>query len=153
MVREIQVEATKSAIARLQVVLSDLSVLYTKVRNFHWNVEGANFKELHEYFEELYTSLAEHIDEVAETIRMRQDTPVASMAQFLELAHLTEVVEKVSQKEMLTTLISDYEHMLQELKNLQNLADKEDDILIDDLSVSLTKEYEKVLWFLRSYNK
>lgn len=153
MKKEIQIQSTKSAVAKLQVILSDLSVLYTKVRNFHWNIEGANFKELHEYFEELYTALAEHIDEVAEAIRMRKDIPVASMAQFLEIAHLSEVVEKVSQKEMLLLLTSDYEHMLKELKGLKELAEKEEDLLIDDLAVSFSKEYEKVLWFLRAYQK
>ncbi len=55
---------------KLQVLLADEQVLYTKTRNYHWNVVGDNFHEMHLFFEGQYGELAEIIDEVAERIRM-----------------------------------------------------------------------------------
>ena len=53
--REVVVEA-------LNGLLSDLFVVYTKARNYHWNVVGERFFSLHAQFENLYNSLADEID-------------------------------------------------------------------------------------------
>ena len=53
----------------LKKVLSDTFVLYFKTHSFHWNVEGPQFKALHEMFEEQYTALWQSTDEIAERIR------------------------------------------------------------------------------------
>ena len=55
---------------KLQVLLADEHILYTKTRNYHWNVVGDNFHEMHLFFEGQYGELAEIIDEIAERIRM-----------------------------------------------------------------------------------
>ena len=39
----------------LNTLLSDQYVLYTKTRNYHWNVTGPQFNDLHKFFEEQYT--------------------------------------------------------------------------------------------------
>ena len=54
----------------LNGTLADLHVLYTKTRNYHWNVVGEHFRDLHKLLEEQYEALAESIDEVAERTRM-----------------------------------------------------------------------------------
>ena len=61
--------ANKPVIEGLKNVLADNYALYLKTQNYHWNVEGPNFKGLHSLFEEQYTDLAEAIDTVAELIR------------------------------------------------------------------------------------
>lgn len=53
---------------KLNVLLSNLQVLYINTRGFHWNIKGDNFFELHLKFEEFYTDLQQKIDEVAERI-------------------------------------------------------------------------------------
>ena len=35
---------------------------YHKLRNFHWNVDGADFFELHQEFEDEYNTVKENID-------------------------------------------------------------------------------------------
>lgn len=49
----------------LSVLLADSYMLYLKTQNFHWNVKGPRFYELHKMFEEQYTALATAIDEIA----------------------------------------------------------------------------------------
>ncbi len=60
--------ANRAADALTQT-LSDESVLLLKLRNYHWNVAGPHFRQLHALFEEQYGVLAVRIDQVAERIR------------------------------------------------------------------------------------
>lgn len=53
----------------LKVVLSNTFVMYFKTHSFHWNVEGQNFKEYHEFFEDLYADLFSATDVLAEQMR------------------------------------------------------------------------------------
>ena len=60
-------ESDRNAVAEgLKKLLADSYTLYLQTHNFHWNVEGPQFRELHLMFEEHYTELAEAVDEIAE---------------------------------------------------------------------------------------
>ena len=54
----------------LNTYLADVSVLYFKWHNLHWNVVGPQFKAVHEYLETLYNNLADVLDEVAENLKI-----------------------------------------------------------------------------------
>ena len=54
----------------LHKYLASEIVLNLKIRNFHWNVVGVRFNDLHKFFEDLYISGSGYADEVAERIRM-----------------------------------------------------------------------------------
>ena len=40
-------DARKKSVAVLNTVLSSAAVLYTKTRNYHWNVVGPQWHDLH----------------------------------------------------------------------------------------------------------
>jgi starvation-inducible DNA-binding protein len=42
---------------------------YLKAHNFHWNVEGPDFKQYHDLFGDIYEEVYESIDLFAEQIR------------------------------------------------------------------------------------
>ena len=50
-------------------ILADEYVLYTKSRNYHWNVVGLQFNDLHKFFESQYEELNDIVDDVAERAR------------------------------------------------------------------------------------
>ena len=51
-------EEQRSAVVKiLNTLLSDEYALYTKTRNYHWNLLGPQFNDLHKFFEEQYTEL------------------------------------------------------------------------------------------------
>ena len=52
----------------LNAMLADEYVLYTKTRNYHWNVVGPQFNDLHKFFEAQYEELNDIVDEMAEQI-------------------------------------------------------------------------------------
>ena len=74
----------------LNTLLADEFVLYTKTRRFHWNVVGADFGELHKFFEEQYEALDDIVDEVAERARALDVTSAGSLKEFGELTRLKE---------------------------------------------------------------
>ena len=49
----ISADNTKGVVAILSRLLADEHVLYTRLRNYHWNVVGPRFHSLHEFFEEM----------------------------------------------------------------------------------------------------
>ena len=53
----------------LKHLLADSYTLYLQTHNFHWNVTGPQFRELHLLFEEHYNELAVAVDDIAERIR------------------------------------------------------------------------------------
>jgi len=49
--------------------LANTFVMYFKAHSYHWNVEGLNFPQMHEFFENLYKELYGAVDSFAEEIR------------------------------------------------------------------------------------
>lgn len=56
------IETSKQAMA-------NTFVMYFKAQSYHWNVEGINFPQLHEFFGNLYEELQGAVDPFAEEIR------------------------------------------------------------------------------------
>jgi starvation-inducible DNA-binding protein len=68
-------EQREGAVAILNTLLADEYLLYTKTRNYHWNVVGPQFNDLHKFFEAQYNELNEIVDDVAERSRTLGATP------------------------------------------------------------------------------
>ena len=56
------IETSKQAMA-------NTFVMYFKAQSYHWNVEGINFPQMHEFFGNLYEELQGAVDPFAEEIR------------------------------------------------------------------------------------
>lgn len=61
---------TAEIVVHLKELIANYIVHYHKLRNFHWNVDGADFFELHQEFENEYNVVKENIDVLAERIRV-----------------------------------------------------------------------------------
>ncbi|MGE5339024.1 MAG: Dps family protein, partial [Gemmatimonadota bacterium] len=72
-------KARKTMVDVLNRLLADEFVLYVKTRNFHWNVVGPNFSELHKFFEGQYEQLDGSIDDIAERARALDGMAAGSM--------------------------------------------------------------------------
>src|SRR2546423_13591719 len=101
----------------LNTLLADEYVLYTKTRNFHWNVTGPQFNDLHKFFEAQYTELNVIVDDVAERARALGGAAAGSLAEFTQLARLAEQPGKsLSARAMLAALLADHEAVIQHLR-------------------------------------
>ncbi len=136
----------------LNVHLSDLHVMYTKLHNYHWNVEGRGFFQLHAKLEELYDGVAGELDEVAERILQLGERPFATMKDYLANAKIKEVESKaISPDEVLSALQKDYEYVIESLKNGIDIAGEADDPVTEDMLTGMLAGYEKNLWMIKAY--
>ena len=93
-------EETTEVVENLNLLLANLSVFYQKLRNYHWNVTGGDFFDLHQKFEELYTSTSVNIDQVAERIRIFGHTPMSLLKDYLDNAQIEETGTNLSSDAM-----------------------------------------------------
>jgi len=84
-------ESNRDSIVKiLNAVLADEYVLYTKTRNYHWNVVGPQFNDLHKFFEAQYETLNEVVDDVAERARSLGGKAFGTLAEFAQHTRLKE---------------------------------------------------------------
>lgn len=138
----------------LNVYLSDLHVLYTKLHNFHWNVVGEGFFTLHSKLEEIYEGVANEIDEIAERILMVGGRPLASLKDYMGHATLVELDSvDIHGRELLELLLADFEAMLKRTECIHTIAAEADDSLTASLLENSIGHYQKNLWMMKAYLK
>ncbi len=137
----------------LSRLLADEYLLYTKTRNYHWNVVGPQFNDLHKFFEGQYEALEEFIDDVAERARTLGGTAVATLAEFLKLGRLKEHPGRYPPaREMLKNLLADHETLIQTLRrDLDVVMERHGDAGTSDFLTGLMEDHEKMAWMLRSF--
>ena len=142
----------KGVVDILNVVLADEYVLYTKTRNYHWNVVGPQFHDLHKFFEAQYEELNEVVDDVAERVRALGGTALGSLTEFLKHTRLKEHPgQSGSTLEMVKNLLMGHEAIIQSLRvDLESCADKFHDIGTNDFLTGLMERHEKMGWMLRA---
>ncbi|TDQ77065.1 Dps family protein [Sphingobacterium yanglingense] len=145
---------TAAVAALLNKLLADENVLYIKVRNAHWNIEGADFHAQHVFLEGIYDELEELIDEVAERVRAIGHYAVGTMKQFLELTQLTEMkYGKNDSQGYIKELLGDFESLIITLREYIEIADKHGDAGTEDFLVDILAKHEKTAWMLRAHVK
>jgi len=137
----------------LNHTIADQHVLYTKTRNYHWNVVGEHFRDLHKLLEEQYEQLAEAIDETAERTRQLGAPALGTMTEFLKQAHLKEQPGDYPDAfTMLSNLCADHEAVIRELREDADACDeKYHDMGTNDFLLGLVQAHEKMAWMLRSF--
>ncbi len=142
----------KSVADALQQLLADEFLLYTKYRNYHWNIEAVNFMELHAFYEEHYEQLADVIDEVAERIRTLGHISIGTLADFLEFTRLDEPDYTSSAGDQLKYLIDDHESIIRYLRKCAvDFDEKYGDLGSSDFVIALMEKHEKMRWMLSSF--
>ncbi|WP_461536005.1 Dps family protein [Spongorhabdus nitratireducens] len=134
----------------LSHLLADSYTLYLQTHNFHWNVTGPQFRELHLMFEEHYTELATAVDEIAERIRTLGCIAPGTYKAFAELSSVKEVEGVPEATDMVKILTRAHEQVVVTCRNVLKIAQSAD----DESSASLISDrmaiHEKTAWMLRS---
>ena len=146
-------ETNRKAVAEiLNKLLADETVLYTKVRNAHWNIEGPDFHAQHLFFEELYNDLAELIDEIAERVRAIGHYAVGTLKEYLALTQLTEMKYKKNDSQgYIAELLNDYESLIISLREDIQKVEELEDAGTEDFLVGILEKHEKTAWMLRAH--
>jgi len=145
----------KTVAHELAKVLADETVLYTKTKNAHWNIEGVDFYDKHKFFELQFGQLDEMIDSVAERIRSIGHYAPATLTSYLSLTHLTEQNRfQNTSGGFIKELVADHESIIMNLRgHIKPFADDRHDSGTSDFITGLMETHEKMAWFLRSHLK
>ncbi|MBD3275234.1 MAG: DNA starvation/stationary phase protection protein [Candidatus Marinimicrobia bacterium] len=137
----------------LNPLLADQVMLYTKLRKYHWNVVGPNFRPLHDLFEEQYSALEVMIDDVAERIRALGGIAIGTLSEFSDNTSLQESPgENPDAVEMVRELLSDSEAIIKETRVAANrAADNYGDTASENMLADMLEQQEKMAWMLRAH--
>ncbi|MBK7497839.1 MAG: DNA starvation/stationary phase protection protein [Ignavibacteriales bacterium] len=143
----------KASALLLNTLLADEYLLYTKTRSAHWNVQGQNFIEMHNFFETQYDSLEVIIDNVAERVRALGHFALGSLKDFIDITRLIEHNNDFTDnKNILQTLLEDHESIVRFLRKDISLSDeKHRDLGTASFMTGLLEQHEKMSWMLRSH--
>ncbi|PWK15913.1 Dps family protein [Tumebacillus permanentifrigoris] len=131
--------------------LANFSVLYVKLHNYHWNVNGPQFFTLHAKFEEFYNEAALHVDEIAERILTIDGQPLATMKDYLGTSSIQEAAPNETAEQMVQSVVSDFQTILSELKSGMETADQANDETSADMLLAIYTGLEKHVWMLSAF--
>lgn len=131
--------------------LTNWTVLYTKLHNYHWYVKGPNFFTLHAKFEELYTETATYIDEIAERLLAIGGQPIATLKETLEVATIQEATGDEKAEEMVKIIYQDFATIANDIDELLSVAGDANDEETADLFLGIKATLEKHMWMLQAF--
>jgi|SRR5690625_237664 len=142
-----------NAAAVVNQLVANQGVLYIKLHQFHWYVQGPDFFTLHEKFEELYDATTESLDLFAERLIAIGEKPYSTLSEFLEHASIQEKPydEKMSAETMVRETIADYETIKEIAEQGATLAGETEDAVTEDLLIAYIEELDLTLWMLRAF--
>ena len=144
---------TAEIVVSLNTLLANYQVFYNKLRNFHWNIEGPEFFELHEEFENEYNTVKENIDIVAERIRVFGVKSNFSLKKTLELSKIKEQEKNISALEMVREVLHDYEILHDSMLDAINAALETGDVVTENMLTEFMTALEKRHWMFTDYLK
>jgi len=137
----------------LKKVIADSYVLYFKAHSFHWNVEGSDFAQYHDFLGNFYEDVYGAIDSYAELVRTLDQYAPTSLSRLLSLSSLSEMSSIPDAKGMLTELKRDNDMFLAVLVAAYDEAEKASEFGISNFLQDRIQAHEKHAWMLRAITK
>ncbi|QNL22513.1 DNA starvation/stationary phase protection protein [Hyphobacterium sp. CCMP332] len=144
---------TAELVESLNQLLANFSVHYQKLRNFHWNVKGPDFFDIHEQFEIQYEDAKSAIDEIAERIRVFGQTPMSTMREYLDHSEIKEASTDLTAMEMVKEIIRDYRVLLEYMFTVVENAIEYGDSGTEDMVKNFIKVTEKNHWMMSAFSQ
>ena len=145
-------EAAKNSAAVLNALLSDEYVFLTKLLNYHWNVKGPFFGQLHKLFDDQYREVFGMVDEIAERVRSIGHTTFGTLQEFSQNSRLKENPGKLpSTDEMIADLVRGHEAIIVAMREAIPDVEEQEDYGTMDFLTKLMEQHEKMAWFLRAH--
>ena len=140
-------------IEQLKVILGTNFALYLKSHGFHWNIEGANFPQYHDFLNGFYNEVWNQNDLIAEHIRQLDSYAPGSLERMLELADLEESQNIPMALAMMTELKRDNDRFIIHLRAGIVAAEQADEPAVGNFLQDLLGAHQKKAWMLRSIIK
>ena len=137
----------------LNQYVCDMYGAFTQAQGFHWNVEGASFFHLHTFFGEIYSTLYEDIDALAERIRALGGYPPSTLKEIAQHMTLEEKGGPLASNAMVEVCIAHLSTLIECGQHIIRICEDEKDVVTADLLTSMLYKLDKYRWQATSYIK
>jgi starvation-inducible DNA-binding protein len=135
---------------QLKIAFASQYAFALKAQNFHWNVEGPDFYQLHKLFEDIYNEVYDSIDDFAENIRKIKAYTPASLTRFSTLTEIDDESGVLMPESMVSELLLDAEKMQEIMKVLFVESEANKEYGLSDFIAGRQDAFAKHAWFLRA---
>lgn len=150
MAEEQQGKNMDELIKALKTAFASEFAFYLKAHNFHWNVEGVNFKQFHCLFGDIYEEVFGSIDIFAENIRKLGAYAPGSFSRFSMLSTVNDELMVPNALDMVKELLDDSDLMVGIMKNVFDLATELGEDGLANFAAERMDAHQKHSWMLRS---
>ena len=140
-------------IEQMKVILGTNFGLYFKAHTFHWNVEGPNFIEYHNFLGAFYEGVFANTDPIAEHIRALGSYAPTTLARMMELSKVQDIVAIPSPLIMMSELAADNDKYIMELRAGIAIADAADEPAVGNFLQDILDAHQKHGWMLKSFTR
>lgn len=140
-------------VSALKVILANSFGFYLNAHNFHWNVEGRDFVQLHELFGKIYEEVFDSLDGTAEHIRALNSYAPGSYTRFKELSQIPEETAVLTASVMIAKLHAANDIVIKSLRECVEVAKRENLEEIVNYLGGRLEAHTKHAWMLRSLMK
>lgn len=138
----------------MKIVLANTFAMYFKAHGHHWNVEGKDFSQLHDFFAGIYEELFAAVDKIAEEIRALDEYAPYGFDTMSSIATINDSsIYGNSVPSMLQDLIDANTSVIEALNSAHKLADAEGNRGLVNLLEERLDIHAKHGWMLRATSK
>ena len=134
----------------LKVAFASEFSFYLKAHNFHWNVTGPFFSQLHDLFGKIYEEVYGSIDQFAEEIRSAGAFVPASYTRFSMLSQIEDETGIPDDGDMIRILLEDSDKMVKILKFVFDVATANGEEGLADFIAGRMDAHRKHSWMLKA---
>ena len=137
----------------LKKIFASNYAFYLKAQYYHWNVEGPDFYQYHEFFGKIYEEVGASIDKMAEHIRALDAYAPGSFKRLVELSDVEGDDTIVSGLEMAKRLLVDNDKLTPMLISVMKKAESVDRYGTANFIQDRIEAHRLHAWMLRSVTK
>jgi starvation-inducible DNA-binding protein len=135
----------------LKILLANNFVMYFKTHSYHWNIEGIEFSQYHDFFGDLYEEVFGALDKSAEELRSLDEYAPMSLVELYDFKTIQEdATRPILLVDMLTNLQVANDAMVDSLNKVFELASAVNEQGVADFAAGRLDVHKKHGWMIRS---
>ena len=133
----------------LRRLLADVFALYLKTKNFHWHMNGRNFRDFHLLLDEHATQIFAMTDDIAERARKMGGTTIHSVSDISKHQRLKDNNEEIVEPfAMLHELCTDNRELTRFLRTMHETCENGQDVATASMIEVWIDQTERRAWLL-----
>lgn len=137
----------------LNQLTADSYGLLAQLHLAHWNVEGTDFKPLHDMFQGMYEELFVAIDDIAEQVRQLGHYSEGGLKRLAQMSNVPEApsASAATAKDFVSAVLIANDVVMNTAITARNACGDGTDPETEDLLIGRIRVHKKANWFLKSY--